>query len=300
MAGDWIKMRGNLWDDPRVAKLCDLTEQGEAAVIGGLYWLWATADQHSEDGIMPGLTLRQIDRKTGVPGLGNALVCIGWLADHPEGVRIVRFEEHNGTSAKRRAVTAKRVASHRSGNADATADDAAGNADVTQTALQDEHASVTGALAREREREEKNTSSLRSEVEPRKRSAPAQVSRPDDVAEQTWADWLALRKAKKAPVTETVLEQAKRESEKADMPLDAFLQVWCMRGSQGLQADWLKPAERQTASRQPMSYAQQDELARRARWEEMTGRKWPETGQPADADDYIDITPPQPKLRVAT
>lgn len=48
MAGDWIKMRSNLWDDPRVARICDLTDVGEAAVVGGLYWLWATADQHSE------------------------------------------------------------------------------------------------------------------------------------------------------------------------------------------------------------------------------------------------------------
>ena len=43
MAGDWIKMRGNLWDDPRVAKLCDLTDCGEAQIIGKVsYWLWAT------------------------------------------------------------------------------------------------------------------------------------------------------------------------------------------------------------------------------------------------------------------
>lgn len=28
------------------------------------------------------------------------------------------------------------------------------------------------------------------------------------------------------------------------MTLDAFLRVWCARGSQGLQADWLKPNER--------------------------------------------------------
>ena len=125
---------------------------------------------------------------------------------------------------------------------------------------------------------------------PRKRSAAPELPRPDDVAEQTWGDWLALRKAKKAPVTETVLEQAKRESEKAGMPLDAFLQVWCMRGSQGLQAEWLKPAERQTASRQSMSYAQQDELARRARWEEMTGRKWPDD-RATPTDSVIDVTP---------
>jgi hypothetical protein len=140
MAGDWIKMRGNLWDDPRVSKLVDLTGSSEAAVIGALYWLWATADQHTEDGAMPGLTLRQIDRKTGVPGFAAAMVEIGWIQDDPNGVVLAKFEEHNGTSAKKRAVTAKRVANFRSGNAD-----------VTQEALQEGEATVTGALARERE-----------------------------------------------------------------------------------------------------------------------------------------------------
>lgn len=114
MAGDWIKMRGNLWDDPRVVKVCDLTGQGEAAVIGALYWLWATADQHTEDGILPGLTGRSIDRKTGLQGFADALVQIGWLSDHPEGVRIINFEEHNGASAKRRSLDAQRKANSRS------------------------------------------------------------------------------------------------------------------------------------------------------------------------------------------
>ena len=114
MAGDWIKMRGNLWDDPRVSKLCDLCDCGEAQVIGALYWLWAAADQHTEDGCMPGLTLRQIDRKTGVPGFGGALCEVGWLRDDPQGVVIVKFEEHNGTSAKRRCTDAQRKANGRS------------------------------------------------------------------------------------------------------------------------------------------------------------------------------------------
>lgn len=114
MAGDWIKMRGNLWDDPRVARLCDITDQPEAAIVGGLYWLWATADQHTEDGVMPGLTLRAIDRKTGIQGFGQGLCEIGWLEDQPDGVRIVNFEEHNGQSAKRRCTDAQRKANIRS------------------------------------------------------------------------------------------------------------------------------------------------------------------------------------------
>ena len=78
-----------------------------------------------------------------------------------------------------------------------------------------------------------------------KKSAPANaVARPDEVQEQVWIDWLALRKAKKAPVTETVLKQASAESAKAGLPLNRFLEIWCVRGSQGLQADWLKPQER--------------------------------------------------------
>lgn len=114
MAGEWIKLRTNLWDDPRIARLCDLTEQPEAMVIGGLYWLWAMADEHTEDGLLPGLTLRAIDRKTGVAGLAAALVQIGWLREAEQGVEVVNFDEHNGVSAKRRCMEAKRKAGARS------------------------------------------------------------------------------------------------------------------------------------------------------------------------------------------
>ncbi|VWD20556.1 hypothetical protein [Burkholderia contaminans] len=142
MAGDWIKMRTNLWDDPRISNLCDLTGCSEAAVIGGLYWLWATADDHSADGEMYGLTMAAIARKTGVPNLGTALRDIGWIEEIEGGIRLIRFNEHNGTSAKKRAQTGKRVATHRS------------NADVTHGALQDDESGVTGALAREEKRRE--------------------------------------------------------------------------------------------------------------------------------------------------
>ncbi len=136
-----------------------------------------------------------------------------------------------------------------------------------------------------------NQSTNQPKVEPpRKRSAPLPaIPKPDDVDQQTWTDWLSLRKAKKAPVTETVVNGARDESAKAGMTLDAFLQVWCLRGSQGLQAGWLQPHERQTASRvQPMSFAQQDAAEKRQRWEQMTGRKWPQEGAPAD---FIDAEP---------
>jgi hypothetical protein len=105
---NWIKMRSNLWDDPRIARLCDITGKKEAEVIGGLYWLWTMADVQTQDGMLNGLSTATIDRKTGVKGLGTALVKVGWVLESEEGVEIARFDEHNGASAKRRAYEAKR------------------------------------------------------------------------------------------------------------------------------------------------------------------------------------------------
>lgn len=112
-ASDWMKMRTNLWDDPRVGAMVDDTQTGEAAIVGALYWLWATADKHSSDGLLVGMTLRQMDRKTGVPGFAQAIARIGWVIETDAGVQIVRFDEHNGRSAKRRASESVRKVSAR-------------------------------------------------------------------------------------------------------------------------------------------------------------------------------------------
>ena len=119
-ASDWMKMRTNLWDDPRVGRIADETDAGEAAVIGALYWLWATADEHSVDGLLADMTLRQIDRKTGVPGFAAAIAGIGWIVEATEGVQIVRFDEHNGKSAKRRAAESVRKMSARNADKEQT------------------------------------------------------------------------------------------------------------------------------------------------------------------------------------
>lgn len=142
MAGEWIKVRTNLWNDPRVSQLCDQTKSPEAMIVGGLYWLWATADEHTESGLMPGLSIGAIDRKTGIAGFGAALVDIGWVLETAAGIQLVRFDEHNGASAKQRAQTAKRVANHKN------------KGPVTQeNEIANAH-TVTDALPREEKRRE--------------------------------------------------------------------------------------------------------------------------------------------------
>ena len=71
---------------------------------------------------------------------------------------------------------------------------------------------------------------------------------PDDVDKQVYGDWLQLRKAKNAPVTETVLKNARKQSELAEMTLTVFFEIWCARGSVGLQAEWLRSADKNLAS----------------------------------------------------
>lgn len=84
-----------------------------------------------------------------------------------------------------------------------------------------------------------------------KSAAPPSILKPDDVDQQTWDDWKQHRKTKKAPVTLTVVDGARSEAAKAGMTLESFLKVWCRRGSQGLEAAWLKPdARNPTANKQ--------------------------------------------------
>jgi len=86
-------------------------------------------------------------------------------------------------------------------------------------------------------------------AQPPEKPSQRGVQKPEGVTDQTWSDWLQLRKSKKAPVTETVLAGARSEAAKADLILEDFLQIWCTRGSQGLQADWIKPNERLRAGK---------------------------------------------------
>jgi len=88
------------------------------------------------------------------------------------------------------------------------------------------------------------------EIETKKEKSATKVACPPDVSEQVWNDWLQLRKAKKASVTETVLKGARSEASKIGWSLEQFLIEWCTRGSQGLKAEWLKEKLTKSEERQ--------------------------------------------------
>ncbi len=266
MAGDWIKMRGNLWDDPRVAKLCDLTGQSEAAIIGGLYWLWATADQHTEDGCMPGLTLRQIDRKTGIQGFGAGLCAIGWLRDDEQGVVLAKFEEHNGTSAKRRCTDAQRKANSRNVSAS--------YADIPPTAYGQEAPSL--GAREEKRREEKDLGRATSG------SAP-EVDTEGFTPTPAGAACIAMRKAGMQAVNPgdprllALLAQGATPEELAGVAADAVAKgkgfAWALKALEGRRADAQAIALAPMAVKSANSAAMAEETARETARQDAQARK---------------------------
>jgi uncharacterized protein YdaU (DUF1376 family) len=82
----------------------------------------------------------------------------------------------------------------------------------------------------------------KEEMPSAKRSTPA--ARPDDVCDEVWASWTNLRKTKRAPISATVIEEVRKDSVTAGMSLEAYLRIWCKRGSQGMEPSWIKPQER--------------------------------------------------------
>ena len=74
------------------------------------------------------------------------------------------------------------------------------------------------------------------------------VAPPSGVTDSVWQDWLKLRKAKKAAVTQTALDGIQREADKAGVSLQSVLETCCERGWTGFKADWLKSHANQDKS----------------------------------------------------
>jgi hypothetical protein len=82
----------------------------------------------------------------------------------------------------------------------------------------------------------------RSEAPPRPtKSKSTQIEKPITVSEQVWNDFLALRKAKRAPLSQTALLSILSEADKAMMTLEDALTECVTRGWQGFKAEWIKP-----------------------------------------------------------
>lgn len=216
MAGDWIKLQKDTPDKPEVLAIAARMNLDPDAVVGKLVRIWSWFDTHTIDGNANSVTFALLDRLAGVTGFAEQMTFVGWLDQKGHLLTLPNFEYHNGETAKKRALGKNRQNKHRN------SDESNANSNAP---------SVTETLP-EKRREEKS-------IDIHKERATS-VACPPDVSEQVWNDWLQLRKAKKASVTETVVKGARNEANKIGWSLEQFLVEWCTRGSQGLKADWVK------------------------------------------------------------
>jgi hypothetical protein len=114
MAGDWLKIRLDLRDDPAVVMMARRLGLEEDAVVGKLVRFWSWANRHvKKNGCAP-VTLMFIDALVGRAGFANSLRDVGWLfAPDAENIVIPKWNRHNSQTAKARALAAIRMAKSR-------------------------------------------------------------------------------------------------------------------------------------------------------------------------------------------
>ena len=81
---------------------------------------------------------------------------------------------------------------------------------------------------------------------------------PLDVDKNVWEDFLAIRKAKRSPLTSTALEAIKREAAKAGWTLNQAVTECVARGWQGFKAEWVNKSQAQRAEKfDPVAFVNQ-------------------------------------------
>ena len=118
MAGDWIKMREDLHEDPAVLRIASkLGNSRPEHVVGYLLRFWSWISRNTVDGVVEGVRLEDIEAVLNLPNFCRLLCEVGWLEfiESPAGCRLIvpNFERHLSNSAKRRATETRKKQAQR-------------------------------------------------------------------------------------------------------------------------------------------------------------------------------------------
>jgi hypothetical protein len=67
----------------------------------------------------------------------------------------------------------------------------------------------------------------------------AEFEKPEDVSEEAWQGWVALRQKKQATVTELVISALRKEADLLGWTLEQAMSESCLRNWQGFKASWV-------------------------------------------------------------
>jgi len=211
MAGDWIKMRIGIGDDPDVIAIAARLDCDEDAVVGKLLRFWGWVSSHTLDGHARSVTDVWIDRYIGVTGFAGALQSVGWLEIGDDGIQIPGFERYLSEGAKTRALATNRQAKRRK-----------------QTSRKCHGASVIKPLPeKRREEKEKNT----------KEKAAIAIPATLDTKRfrGAWSEWLTYRRGRKLTVAKQTLDkQLAKLADMGETDAIASIEASITNGWQGL------------------------------------------------------------------
>jgi uncharacterized protein YdaU (DUF1376 family) len=111
--------------------------------------------------------------------------------------------------------------------------------------------------------------------EPEEKKKEVAPPAPIDVDPEVWTDWKAHRRAKKAPVTATVMKAIRREAAKAGISFEEALRMSCQRGWIGFEAAWFS---------EKRGNGKQAELEQRNK---AAGEEWLRRGKPPEREPEI-------------
>lgn len=113
MAGDWLKFDKATPDKPEVIVMAATLRISRDEVVGKLLRVWAWADTVSIDGAAVGVPERFIDELVQKKGFAVALRAAGWLHGEDGNLNFANFDRHNGSTAKARAESNRRMVASR-------------------------------------------------------------------------------------------------------------------------------------------------------------------------------------------
>lgn len=124
MAGDWIKMREALFEDPAVLQMAAKLETRPEHIVGYChrFWGWASRNIYVDDvtencdgcheASVTGVTLESVEAVLHLPGFLSLLCDVGWLTYDDTGedpvIVVPKFDRHLSEGAKERVLTAER------------------------------------------------------------------------------------------------------------------------------------------------------------------------------------------------
>jgi hypothetical protein len=113
----WIKFETATPDKPEVAIIAETLRIDPDEAVGKLLRVWAWADANTLPGQPVSVPESFIDRIAHRRGFAAAMIAAGWLEKQGTALVFPNFDRHNGTTAKARASTSRRVNDHRNRNA---------------------------------------------------------------------------------------------------------------------------------------------------------------------------------------